>query len=132
MPLVLYDYCKSSDHDACNYAYRDYIDATCASDKKAINGMTNQMVETMKQRIAEYSHCFSHSGEDTNLHEPSSSLGTPNLRVSLYDDLSPLILLGLNDVMPLSSLEREIDPPYLYPPTLYLNLAHLRTPTRIS
>jgi len=86
VPPVLCDYCGSSYHDACNCRYHDYVDATCASVEKKINEITNQMVETMKQRIAEYFNCFNHSREDINLHETNFSLGCLKPEVSLYDD----------------------------------------------
>ena len=55
VPLVLCDYCESPDHDTYTCPYREYIDATCASFEKKINIMTDQMIETMKMQIAEYS-----------------------------------------------------------------------------
>ena len=58
MAPVLCDYCESPDHDAYTCLYRDYLDATCASFEKKINYMTDQMIDTMKARIAEYSQCF--------------------------------------------------------------------------
>jgi len=67
VPHMLCDYCESSGHDVHTCSYHDYIDGTCASVEKRINEMTNQMVETIKQRIAECSHCFSHSMEDIHL-----------------------------------------------------------------
>jgi len=62
------------------------------------------MVETMKQRIAEYFNCFNHS---SNLHENDSSLGTPKPEVNLYDDFEPSYqsMSNLQDVEPLPSLE---------------------------
>jgi len=89
------------------------MDATCAGIEKRINEITNQMVESMKQRIAEYSQCFSHSRDETNLHESDSSLGSPKFNVSLYDDFESSYLArpNLNDDMPLPSLEQESDPP---------------------
>jgi len=66
--------------------------------------MTDKMVEKMKQRIAEYSHYFSHSREDTNLHELDSCLGSPKPKVSLYNDFKPSCLAtsDLHDDMPQS------------------------------
>ena len=55
LPSVLCNYCESSDHAACHCPYRAYVDATCASVKRKINELADQMVATMKKRIAEYS-----------------------------------------------------------------------------
>ena len=63
---MLCNYYKSSDHDTCNGLYRDYIDATCASDDKTINDITDKMIENMKVRIAEYSQCSNQSRENCN------------------------------------------------------------------
>ena len=49
-PPVLCDYCES------------YVDATCASFEKKTNEMTDQMIETMKARIAACSQCFNQKG----------------------------------------------------------------------
>ena len=87
VPPVLCDYCESSNHNACNYPYRAYIDAKCASVKKTINALTNRMLETMKVRIAKYSQCFTQSRE--NCSEPDSSLGSPEHVVGLDDDFGP-------------------------------------------
>jgi len=89
VPPVLCDYCKSSNHDACNYPYRAYVDAKCASVEKTIKDMTDKMVETTKERIAEYSRSFTQSREDTNLQEPDSNLGLLKPEVSLYNDFEP-------------------------------------------
>ena len=75
MPLVLCGHCWSSNHDACNCPYRDYVDASCARVEKMINDMTDKIIENLKKRIAKYSHCFSHSNEDIELQEPDSSFG---------------------------------------------------------
>ena len=108
---VLCDYCESSNHDACNCLYRDYVDATCASVGKTINYMTDKMTENMKKRIVEYSHYFNHSREDINLHEIDSTLGFPTPKVILYDDFEPSYQFrsNLQDVIPLPSLEQESD-----------------------
>ena len=53
VPPVLCDYCESSYHDTCTCPCWNYIDATCASVEKKINDMTDRMIETMKERIAE-------------------------------------------------------------------------------
>ena len=66
MPHVFCDYCESSNHDAYNCPYRAYVDAICASVEKKINELINKMVETMKERIAEYSHGFNRSRENYN------------------------------------------------------------------
>jgi len=87
---VLYDYYESSNHGACNCPYCDYVHTTCASVGKTINDMTDKMIESIKKRIAEYSHC-SCSREDINLQEPDSRLGSSKPAVSLYADF---ILLG--------------------------------------
>ena len=68
------------------------IDAICASFEKKINELTDQMIETMKKRIAEYSQCVSHSREDYNLHETNSHLGSLKPEVSIYDDFEPSYL----------------------------------------
>ena len=61
MPPVSCDYCESPNHNAHPCPYRAYVDAKCASFEKKINELTDQMVETMKKRIAEYSQCFNQS-----------------------------------------------------------------------
>jgi len=110
-PLVLCDYCESSDHDVHTCPYRAYVDATSASAKKMINELTDKMVETVKEKIAEYSYYFSHNREDTNLYRPDFSLGSPKPEVSLYDDFESSYLTrpNLNDAMCLASLEKESD-----------------------
>ena len=67
------------------------------------------MIETMRKRIAEYSHCFLHSMEKYNVPESDSSLGASKPEVTLYDDFKPtyLVASNLNDDMPLPSLELE-------------------------
>ena len=52
-----------------------------------INELTDKMVETMKERIAEYSQCYTQSRE--NCGDLDSSLGFPNPNVSFYDDFDP-------------------------------------------
>ena len=52
MLSVLCDYFESPYHDAYTCPFRDYIDDTYASFEKKINEMTDQMVETIKVRIA--------------------------------------------------------------------------------
>ena len=93
MSPVLCDYCESPDHDAHTCPHRTYVDARCASFEKKINELTDQMVETMKKRIIEYSQCFSQNRETYG--EFSSSLGSPNLTLVSMMILNPLILLGL-------------------------------------
>jgi len=104
---VLCDYCEFSDHDGCNCSYRAYVDAECISVEKMIKDMTDKKVETMKERVAEYSRCFTQTREDTNLQDPDSSLGYPKPKVSLCDDFEPSYQsrYNLHDVMPLPSLE---------------------------
>jgi len=102
---IFCDYCKSSNHASCNCPYHAYVDATCASVEKKINELTDKMVENMKQRIAEYSHCFSQSRADYRA--PNSSLAPPKPEVNLYDNFEPSYQFrsNLQDDMPLSSLE---------------------------
>jgi len=104
IPLVLCDYCESSDHDVRNYPYHDYVNATCVSIEKTIHGLTQKMVETMKERITEYSHYFNHSRDNYN--EPDSYLASPKSKVSLYVDFGPSYLTrsDLHDDMPFPSL----------------------------
>jgi len=52
--------------------------------KLKINELTDQMIETMKKRIAEYSRCFNQNRETYS--ELDSTLGYPNPDISLYDD----------------------------------------------
>jgi len=105
MPSFLCDYCESIDHDAhtCPYAY---VDASCASFEKKINELTDQMVETMKKRIAEYSQCFSQNRE--TYCEIDASL-SPKPDISLYDNFEPSYSCrpNLNEHMPLLNLTRE-------------------------
>ena len=70
-----------------------------------INELTDQMVEIMKKRIAEYSQCFNQSRE--NCSEPNSSLGSPEPAVSLDDDFDPFYQARphLNENMPLPNPE---------------------------
>ena len=96
MPPILSDYCESCGHGTCNCPYRDYVDTTHASVENTINEMTDKMVKTIKQIIAEYFHYFNHSREDTNLIELDSSLGSPKSKVSIYDDFESSYLARLN------------------------------------
>jgi len=110
MPPVLYDYCESPDHNAYACPYHEYIDVTCASFEKKIKDMTEQMMETMKVRIAKYSQSFNQIRE-TSI-EIDSSLGSPKLDISLYDDFEPSYSAArpdLNENMSLPSLEQEND-----------------------
>ena len=52
VPPALCDYCKSSDHDAYNCPYHDYVDTTCANVEKTLNKLTDKMVGTIKERIS--------------------------------------------------------------------------------
>ena len=61
MPPILCDYCESSGHDAHTCPYRAYVYATCAGFEKKINELIDQMIETMKKRIAKYSQCSNQS-----------------------------------------------------------------------
>jgi len=49
---ILCDYCQSSSHDAQTCPYHAYVNATYESFQKKINEMTDQIIETMKARIA--------------------------------------------------------------------------------
>ena len=80
---ILCDYCKSSDHNVHNCPYYDYVDARCVSLEKTINKLTDTMIEAMKEKIVEYSHCFNQSMEDSNLRELDSNLGSIEPAVSL-------------------------------------------------
>ena len=133
MSPVLCDYCESSNHDACNCPYRDYVDAPRASVEKKINELTDKMIENMKKRIAKYFHCFSRSREDINLKEPDSSLGSLELEVCLYDDFEPSYLTrpNLSNNMPLPSLEQESDIPTCLSPDLAL-VAHTSSPMEVT
>ena len=61
--FVWCDYCESSAHDACTCPYRDF-DAQCASMEKRLDDLTDKMLEIIKVRITEYSHCFSPTREN--------------------------------------------------------------------
>ena len=109
MSPILCDYCNSSDHNVHNCRYHDYVNATCMSLGKTIDKLTDEIIETMKEKIIEYSHCFNQSMEDSNLLEPDSNLGSLEPTVNLYDDFEHSIQVRLdsqND-MPFSSLEEE-------------------------
>ena len=58
------------------------------------------MIETTREKIAEYSYRFNQSREDYNFHELDSSLGSPKLGVGCYDDFEPSYLVrpDLHDV----------------------------------
>jgi len=58
IPPIFCAYCESTDHDAHMCPYRAYVDAICARFEKKINVMTDQMVKTMKKRIAKCYQCF--------------------------------------------------------------------------
>jgi len=109
VPLILCDYCESSDHDACTCPFRDYVDAIYASFEVKINQLTDQMVETLKKRITEYSQCFSQNRETYS--EIDASLGSPKLNISLYDDFEPSYSArpDLNEHMCLPNPEQEND-----------------------
>jgi len=107
VPPILCEYCESSDHDVHNFAYRD-VDATCVRVEESINEMPDKMIETMKERIVEFSHCVNRSREDYNVYKSHSSLGCPKLEASPYDDFEPSHLArpDLHGDMPVPSLER--------------------------
>ena len=91
MPPVLRDYCESSDHATRNCPYCAYVDATCACIENTVNDMTDRIIETMKERITKYSHCFNRGRENCSEHD--SNLGSPKSDVSLYDDFDPSYLV---------------------------------------
>ena len=105
MLSVLCDYFESPYHDAYTCPFRDYIDDTYASFEKKINEMTDQMVETIKVRIAEYSQCFNQIRGTSS--EIDSSLGSPKPKISLYEDFKPSnsVRPDLNENMSLPSSE---------------------------
>lgn len=107
VPPVWCDYCESSAHDACSCLYRDYFDAQCASVEQRLNALTHKVLETMKKRITEHSHCFNQSMERCD--ESDSSLGSPKPAVSLFDDFEPSYRSRphLHDDLSLPSLEKE-------------------------
>jgi len=90
------------------------------------------MMETMKVRIAEYSHCFDKNRETSS--EIDSSLGSSKLDISLYDDfeLSYSGSPNLNEKMCSPNLDQESDPLRLYQLTLHPALAHLKMSLKIS
>jgi len=55
VPPIFCDYYESSNPDTCNCPYCDYIDAICVSVEKKINELTDMLLETMMERIVEYS-----------------------------------------------------------------------------
>jgi len=109
MPPILRDYCESPDHDAHICPYRAYVDATCAGFEKKINDITDQMIETMKVRIAACSPCFNQNRETYSVID--SSLGSSKPDISLYDDFEPSYSArpDLNEDMYLPSLDQESD-----------------------
>jgi len=121
VPTVLCDYCESSDHDAYTCPFRAYVVATCASFEKKINDMTDQMIETMKARIAACFPCFNQNKETYS--ELYSSLGSPKPDVSPYDNFEPFRSArpDLNENMPLPNPEQESD----LPKSLSIDLASL-------
>ena len=132
MSPVLCDYYESPDHDAYTCTYRDYINAICASFEKKINDMTEQMMETMKVRIAEYSHCLDKNRETSS--EIDFSLGSPKLDICLHDDFEPSYSArpDLKEKMCLPNLDQESDPLRLYQQTLHPALAHPKMSLEIS
>jgi len=108
---ILCDYCESLDHDAYICPFCAYVDATCASFEKKITDMTDQIIETMKARIAACSPCCTQNRGTYS--EINASLGSPKLDISLYDDFEPSYSARpeLNENMPLPNLELESDLP---------------------
>ena len=75
-----------------------------------MDNMTDQFIETMKLRIAEYSQCFNQNRETSS--EIDSSLGSPKPDINLYDDFTPYSTRpDLNKNMCSPSLEQESDLP---------------------
>jgi len=62
VPPVLCNYYESSDHAACTCPYRD-LDANYASMEKGLNELTDKVMEILKSRITEHSHCFNQNRE---------------------------------------------------------------------
>jgi len=91
--------------------------------------MTDKVVETMQERIAEYSHYSNQSKENYN--EPNSTLGSPKPAASFYDDFKPSYLTrpNLNNDMPLSSLEHESNLPMSLSPHFALHTSSQREVT---
>jgi len=118
VPPVLCDYCESSDHDAYSYPCCDYVDAKYASMEKRLNELTDKLIEIMKDRIIEYSHCSNRSRE--NCDESDSSLGSPKPEVSLSNDFEPSYQSRpyLHDDLSLHSLEKESNLPVSLSPDL--------------
>jgi len=133
---ILCDYCEPSNHDVHNCSYTNYVNATSASLEELINELTYKMIDSMKERIGEYSHCFNQSRNDTNLHKPYPGLGFLEPVVTLYNDFESFIQFrpDLYDDMPLHNPKQEMMSLCLYssPHTLHLNSAHIRTSLRIS
>ena len=102
---MLCDYCESPSHDVSTCPYR----AACARLEKKIDDMTDQFIETMKLRIAEYSQCFNQNRETSS--EIDSSLGFPKPDIDLCDVSEPSYSTrpDLNENMYLPSLEQEGD-----------------------
>ena len=63
IPPAVRDYCESSDHNAHTGPYRAYVVVICASLEKKIIEITDQMIETMKARIAACSQCLNQNRE---------------------------------------------------------------------
>ena len=76
-----------------------------------IDNMTDQFIETMKLRIAEYSQCFNQNRGTSS--EIDSSLGFPKPDIDLCDVSEPSYSTrpDLNENMCLPSLEQESDLP---------------------
>jgi len=117
LPSVFCNYYESSDHAAYHCPYHAYVDATCVSIERKINELTDQMVETMKKRIAKYYQCFNQCREHGS--ERHSSLGYPEPVGSLDYDFHPSYQSKphLNENMPLPNLEQQSDLPTSLSPT---------------
>jgi len=109
MPPVLCDYCEYSNHDTHTCPFRAYVDTTCASFEKKVNEMTDQIIETMKARIAACSQSFNQNRETYS--EIDSSLGSRKPNIRLYDDFKPSYSVrpDLNEHMCLPNLEQQSD-----------------------
>jgi len=91
VPPILSDYYGSSDHDVRNCTYTENVDATCVRLVKTRNELIDKMIETMKEQIVKYSHCFNQSKEDINLHDLDPCLGSLEPTLDLHDDFESFI-----------------------------------------
>ena len=75
--------------------------------EKRLNELTDKVMEIMKARITEHSHCFKQNRDQCN--ESDSSLGSPKPELSLSDNFEPSYQSRphLHDDLSLPSLEKE-------------------------